>query len=225
MPSQHIMKANITNRLDLGFVLNENTGWSLNRRAKLLSCLHWWKSGAGLPQLPRHQASFGGRSDPKPKHRASQEGGKHGEVREHLCVDPISVRDVPKATWSLQKARFTSWMPTQSPWQADVRSHCTATHRLKCCAPCMVDLIHNPKREIVRAIGSRFPHQLGAASPWCTHFHLNQRDFSSPNLRSFFHKERLGLGRGAACYHYNENNQRRAVINHPVISPIKTNSY
>lgn len=56
-------------------------------------------------------------------------------------------------------------MPTQCPWQADVRSHCTAAYGLKCPAPRTVDLIHNPKREIVRAIGSHFPHQLGAASP------------------------------------------------------------
>lgn len=117
----------------------------------------------------------------------------------------------------------TSRMPTRGLWQPRIASSYTAKYRVKCPAWCTFDdLIHNPKREIIRTIGGRFPRAVSLL----IHLLSSQpEEFFISHFMVSFHDNRLGPGSRAARYRYNENNQSGAVINHPVIRSIKTNSY
>lgn len=117
-------------------------------------------------------------------------------------------------------------MPTQCLWQPDIRSSYTSKYRLECPALCTFDdLTHNPKREIIRTIGSRFLRAAPCSQPLDPFAFISTRGIFHLPFYDLFSHSRLGLGSRAARYRYNENNQSRAVINHPVIRSIKTNSY
>lgn len=73
-------------------------------------------------------------------------------------------RGLPRVTQGVLS--WTSWMPPQCLWQPDAGSGFLSKYRLKCPALCTADdLIHNPKREIIRTIGSRFPCTARCSQP------------------------------------------------------------
>lgn len=218
------MKANMTNRSGFGSCMKRKHQLVIKQKDRdlPLTCIH-----ANMLQLYRD-----GRGNTKLKPGASYWKRKIWWGQSLTCTGNIYIciffseevqGTCPRLQRESEKQGFTPRMPAQQLWQPDIWFSYMSKYRVKCPALCTFDdLIYNPKREIIRTIGSRF---LCAANLLIHSLSSQPEEFFISHFMISFHNNRLGLCSRAACYRYNENNQSRAVINHPVIWSIKTNSY